>query len=102
MQQRIVEKIVGVLLSTVLATFGGCLTGCVKPMTWEQQKQMITEVKAFAEQSGAAATITIGFGPRIGLYEEAAIGIDTGVKMQASLLFNSACARSPRGLPDPG
>jgi hypothetical protein len=99
MNEYLTKQVTEWITSTIVALLAGsgCLMGCkgTGPQTWEDTQKFIEQVEEFAEQSGAAATVTVSFGPRVGLFEDASIGFDTGVKVQASLLLNAACAREP-------
>lgn len=70
-------------------------TGCVKPMDWQQQRQMMQDVKQLAEEWGANAEFQLSFGPNAGVYEHVEFGMNTGIKTSVSVAFNSACARQP-------
>lgn len=71
--------IVACLVSVLM---GGCLVGCAKDRTFDQQMTMIREAVKIAEDSGVMVEVDLEHDGRIGGYYDQNAGIDTGVRLK--------------------
>lgn len=75
----------------------GCLTsGCNSPgpKTFDEQLAYIKALDEFSRQQGIAYTVQLHFDGKVGVYQSADFGINSGAALQATLIGNPGGSRT--------
>lgn len=68
------------------------------PKTMDEQLQYLKAISEFARDNDMALSVQVTFSGRAGIFQEAALGVDTGVQIQATVIANAGDAdKTPDG-----
>jgi len=73
------------------------LVGCQSPGPQNMQEQMeyMKLLSEFARENDMALSISLNFTGRAGFYAEEAVGVNTGIQLQATIIANAGDSDSP-------
>lgn len=79
----------GVVLRVLVGLLGiGTVAGCVQggPKNIEEQKQTAQVYTDFIHENGGEGVVQLGYNGRTGVYQEASLGVGTGLTTQATVI----------------